>query len=80
MMDWADEIANQILDGSDHEALTIFASESDRVKIAAALRKAKADGMREAVEIVDMAPQHLMQRQTLDYLRARAAEIEKGQA
>lgn len=76
MADWADEIAGNLLG--------VFHDEVD--EIAAALRKAKADGMREAA---DSIIRHIEKADFDDLLTARdahslahtrAAEIEKGNA
>ena len=44
--DWADDIAVQLYDNQD-------GLDSNAYEIAAALRKAKADGMREAADLVE---------------------------
>lgn len=73
-MDWADEIAKSIdVDDDRFPARFNFSGDTRRI-VAAALRKAKADGMKEAAEYIS----------TLDYrvhvreLNARASQIEKG--
>ena len=78
-MDWADLKANEILDGSESEALTIFSAESDRMKIAAALRKAKADGALEAIEnAFEMWRTNTDEDFIAIMTRLRASAIEKG--
>jgi len=48
MTDWADEIEDEIFANAPHESGTPWTGD-----IAAALRKAKADGMREAAAMLD---------------------------
>ena len=78
MTNWADEIANKLT-----EASPTVGSSVDPDAVAAALRKAKADGMREAADYV-----HSQGSQTIEesdnryadwaFLKARADAIEKG--
>ena len=66
--DWADEIASRI------------AMDDFEYDIAAALRKAKADGMREAAEIMMDETLEGDWGTGVELIRARADKIEKGGA
>ena len=78
MMDWADEIERSIAES--YSSLGEYLAGYDDGKIAAALRKAKADGMREAA---DLTLQGFGHRGTLfeaaHQIRIRANQIEKGE-
>jgi hypothetical protein len=81
-MDWADEIAmetvrREIGEGTYSVEIDMFAS---------ALRKAKADGMREAADFIaggsflhDKAPGKIWADQVCPKLNARASQIERGE-
>jgi hypothetical protein len=76
MMDWAKAIETEIAAAySCHGA--ILAGDGDGL-IAAALRKAKADGMRQAVDIFEHEGGYQLP-ELMEGLRCRANEIEKGQ-
>lgn len=83
-MDWADNIVHNMIIGTCESSLE--PAYGPHSKIAAALRKAKADGMREASEFIaggsflhDKAPGKLFADQICPKLSARASQIEKGQ-
>lgn len=74
-MDWADEIASGLSPMARRckDVVCIYPHQCEcTISLTAALRKAKADGMREAVRLNRL-------RFGQDRLLARAAEIEKGQ-
>lgn len=74
-MDWADEIEIKIADEyGSHGA--VLAADADGM-IAAALRKAKADGMREAADMMQEWPAKYQPDRARLYIRA--SQIEKGQ-
>ena len=68
--DWADEIAFEFLSGSD-------ISSEDWHFVLLAIRKAKADGMREAADMIEGQGVHLSYASGL---RIQANKIEKGRA
>jgi len=77
LTDWATEITYKIAKGiakTGREAEMFF----DALEIAAALRKAKADGMRDAVEIY--RSQEFQDGITAQDVLAAADKIEKGEA
>ena len=78
-MDWADEIAAQLTDA------LMFNGGKDWSHITAALRKAKADGMREAADMCDVWQQNCVKQGKKaqffamgDEYRSRDNAIEKG--
>jgi hypothetical protein len=85
--EWADEIAREILIGPLTQPIEGFKRLSIANKlipyhqkvIAAALRKAKADGLREAANHVSKAPTGGMQSWTANEIRIMADQIEKGE-
>lgn len=71
MSDWADDISDSILGENSRD----YAYYPLRDCIIEALRKAKADGMREAVTILSGRPYSNFE--DAEILRAKASEIER---
>lgn len=75
-MDWADNIVHNMIIGTCESSLE--PAYGPHSKIAAALRKAKADGMREATDVIEKAGGYYAPA-FVEGLRSRASQIEKGQ-
>lgn len=73
-IDWAVKAADVLFD--DFQCAPIHGTETDRLKVATALRKAKADGMREAAELMDSE----MFENSRHGIRSQADKIERGEA
>lgn len=72
MEDWADEIAEGL------DTLSVLEmTDSHSASIAKALRKAKADGVRHAVDLIELECGYLPA--LLQSVRTAADQIEKGQ-
>jgi len=71
MSDWANEVVANFYEGNWCER----SGDDDMVLFAAALRKAKADGMREAAQIIDDIPMLAHFVTAMSVIAARAREI-----